>query len=265
MVGEFARYGEADAGAGGAFGESGVKAGEGGEDALASRGGDAGAVVAEGDEDVVFFLLGAEEGALSVGGVFFDVRKEVAEDLLASVGVGDDLGGVGEVGFDCDAGFGEGGGPVGEDVVEGLVKVERLGVELELFALGAGKREDVVDEAGKAAGLGSDDIELLGGGVVGWEGLGGELGVEADVGEGRFEFVADLVDEGDTAGGFTEGAVVFAQEPEGDDEEGEGEGGEVEEDGFGEAGLVLGDEGGVVLQGPGFEGRSEGEGEGRSF
>ena len=244
---EFAGDGEADASARRSFGEGGMEAGEGREDSLAGGRGNTGAIVGESDENLLGLLLGAEAGDFTVSGVFFDVGEQISENLLTGVGVGEDLRRVGKIGFDFYPRFVEGGDPVGENVVEGLVEVERLEVELELLAFRTSEGEDVVDEAREAAGLGGDDVELLGCGFIGGERLGGELAVEADVGEGSFEFVADLIDKGDPAGGFAESAVVFAQEPERNDEEGESEGREIEENGFGESRLVLGNEWGVVL------------------
>lgn len=96
----------------------------------------------------------------------------------------------------------------------------------------SGEREDVIDEAREPAGLFVDDLKRLRGRmlVVG-EVVGCHLGIEANVGEGGLELVADLIDEGDAATGFAEGAVVFAVEPKGDEEEGGGDSEEVEEGG----------------------------------
>ena len=61
--------------------------------------------------------------------------------------------------------------------------------------------------------------------------MGRHFGVETNVSEGGFEFMAHLIDKGDTAAGFAQGAIVFAVEPEGDSQKGDGEPNEVEEHG----------------------------------
>ena len=254
FLGEGAGDGEADAGAGNAFGEGGVEAGEGSEDFGVGGAGDAGALVGEVDGELLAEDLGGEEGLFPGSGVFLDVGKEVADDLFDRVGVGED-GLVGrEVGGDSDAGKVEGGLPMLEAGGEEGLRVEGLRVELELAAVGAREGEDVVDEAGEAAGLLVDDLERLRGGVVAVvEVLRGHLGIEADVGERGFELVADLVDEGDAAGGLAQGAVVLAVKPKGDDEEGGGESEEVEKDGIGEFVGALGNTRGVVVEAPSFQ------------
>ena len=158
--------GKAQAGAAVLAGAVGMDAVEALEEAGEVLGGDAAAVVGDGEEGGA--ILDPEaEGDGGGAGVAEGVGEEVDEGLLEEVGVaadGDGGEGVG-VGKEPDAGalgvvLDEGESVGGEGVEAEVVEVPGAGG---LAALDGGEGEDVLDEVVEAAGLAGEDVWRRGG------------------------------------------------------------------------------------------------------
>ena len=86
----------------------------------------------------------------------------------------------------------------------------------------SGKREHVANEAAESLALGDDNPQVLRRLLITiGKLLFKQLGVHANVGEGRLQFVRDLIDEAHTLRSFTHLARAFAIEVEGEPCQGE--------------------------------------------
>ena len=161
-------------------------------------GGDAAAVVADGDAGGVVGALEGEVDGGGAGGIVQGIGEEVDDGLLEEAGVaaqGEGLGGEGEA--DGDVGalgllLNQGGGALAEEAEVAGAEVLLGGA---LAALDGGEGEDVAHQGVETAGLAVEDVEAvgLGGGIEGRvaEGLdGGE-----DGGEGGLDLVGDVGNE----------------------------------------------------------------------
>jgi hypothetical protein len=250
-LGDVLDDGEADADAGGLAAEFGAATVEGLENAGAVFGGDAGAVVGDGEGQGGWGgaeATGDEDVGMG-GGMLDGIVDEVDEGLLDGFAVEDGFeggDGGGRIEFEGDLAVVGVGAHEGEGVVEEGGEVG--GLEGVLFAalVDAGEVEDVLDETREAAAFLTDEAVV----GVAFGGVGDAvaleaLGEEADGGDGGAEFMGGGRDE--IGAEFVE-AELTGEGAMGGEEAKTGHGGRGEDEGAEPEGsaTLAGEEGGGV-------------------
>ena len=147
---------------------------------------------------------------LSRGGIFFDVRQEVADDLSQGVGVEEARLSGGEIGLDGDIFSLERGAEAVDDFGDDFVSEGPFFVQFEAVFFLARKGENIGDEAGESFDLFRDDGEALASlGGIALERFLSEVDIECEVGEGASELVRDPIDEGDSLSRETKGLSLM--------------------------------------------------------